>query len=139
MARGWLRFVLFACACALLACGSPSASTPPAGGAPDAAAIDAAGDGPGASGFGMQDLTDCAALGTGSDVCSYTYLFDPSLCSNRACKKLMIYFSGGQESCPGVAATSSYLAYYAKNGYVAVCAMAFQTSSASGQFPRHAE
>jgi hypothetical protein len=99
------------------------------------AAQDAA---PAQGGAGVRTV-DCSALGTGGEACSYTFAFDPTTCANRGCKRLVIYFSGGQESCPDPGRGNSYLAYYRERGYVAVCAMAFQTSTGSGQFPRHKE
>ena len=88
---------------------------------------------------GIRTIDDCSALGVGSEACSYTYVWDPSRCTGRACKRLVIYFSGGQETCPDVTNPNSYLAHYTAQSYVAVCARAFETSTGSAQFPRHLE
>lgn len=57
--------------------------------------------------------------------------------ATNACS--VIYFSGGQETCPDATTSSSYLVHYTAQGYVAVCARAFETSTGSAQFPRHRE
>src|SRR5581483_8991884 len=111
------------------------------GGAPDLAiaggGADLAGVAPVPSGTTM--LAACASLGLGAEQCSYTWQFDPTQCANQGCKRMVIYFSGGQESCPPVTSTVSYLAYYKNRGYVAVCAMDFETATGSGTYPRHKE
>jgi hypothetical protein len=126
----------------LAACGGDDSSSsadaaPPSADAPlgDAPSTDA----PPAAKDGTKTLDACAALGLGSEPCSYTFEYDPAMCAGRACKRLVIYFSGGQETCPDPSSQISNLAYYRARGYVAVCARDFVTGDGSGQFPRHAE
>lgn len=88
---------------------------------------------------GMRVVDACKTLGIGTEVCDYTFLYSPSMCANQGCKRLVIYFSGGQETCPSVSDSASYLVFYENQGYVAVCARAFTSASGSGQFPRHLE
>jgi hypothetical protein len=88
---------------------------------------------------GVRMVSACTSVGVGAEPCSYTWLFDPAACAGRACKRLVIYFSGGQETCPDPASTTSFLAYYKNHGYVAVCAMDFQSATGSAQYPRHVE
>jgi len=154
--RAWVLTLIGACACGGAGAGATGAGgtggatggsgqagtsvggTSGTGGTGGAAG--AAGSSGGAPvGAGMQTLPGCAGIGVGDEVCSYSWVYDTAACANRGCRKLVIYFSGGQESCPALDDPNSYLAYYKARGYVAACAMAFQTSDGSAQFPRNKE
>ena len=110
-------------------CASPAAATHDAAVAPSP-------DAPPAS-SGVRTVAGCGALGIGSEPCSFTFVWDPERCTGRACSRLVIFFSGGQESCPEV--DSQYLAHYRALGYVAVCALPFESADGSAVFPRHLE
>jgi hypothetical protein len=86
-------------------------------------------------GSGTNAVSECATLGSGSQKCDWTFLYDPDACAGEKCSKLVIYFSGGQMSCPDPKDPSSYLAQYASLGYVAVCARLYEDSTGSSQFP----
>jgi hypothetical protein len=88
---------------------------------------------------GTRGVAACKSLGIGIDECSYTFAWAPVLCSGKACKRLVIYFAGGQETCPAPDDANSYLGHYVTRGYVAVCARAFTSASGSAQFPRNRE
>jgi hypothetical protein len=88
---------------------------------------------------GVRTIAACADLGVGTEACEYTFVYDAARCLGARCSRLVIYFSGGQESCPDAASTTSYLGYYRDQGYVAVCARDFESSTASDEFPRHRE
>jgi len=83
-------------------------------------------------------LSQCGNVGAGSQDCSWEMQLDPSLCSNEGCRKLVIFFSGGQMTCP-TPGSASFLDRYQDDGYVAVCARLFENSTGSGEFPYHQE
>ena len=87
------------------------------------------------SSFGQNTVSECTSPqsnnGTGTEPCLWTYQLDPQKCANRGCSKLVIYFAGGQMTCP-VQGSTSYLAMFANDGYVAVCAMLFTTTDSAG-------
>lgn len=81
----------------------------------------------------------CKDLGTGPEICQWRYNYEDT-CRQNKCSKLLIYFAGGEMGCPDpVSKPQSYLARYAKSGYVAVCARIFETQVAAGQFPLNRE
>lgn len=86
---------------------------------------------------GNRIMGECAALGSGTENCFWTYSLDPTLCSGSRCSKLVIYFSGGQMSCPAPDDDGKYLRAMAKQGYVAVCARVYETAAGSGAVPMH--
>lgn len=89
--------------------------------------------------YADHNLDECKTLGTGSDACLWRHYYT-SGCLQNKCAKLVIYFSGGQMSCPNpIQSPQAYLARYAAGGYVAVCARIFEREISSGQFPFHRE
>jgi hypothetical protein len=81
-----------------------------------------------------RSIASCSALATGTETCGFEIQLDPSKCANRGCKKLAVFFAGGQQTC-----TASIAQAYVADGYVAVCALLFQTSTATGLYPYAAE
>jgi hypothetical protein len=83
---------------------------------------------------GAQVVAACSATGPGTETCKYEFKLDPAKCAGAKCKKMAIFFAGGQQTC-----TQSVLDAYSSAGYVAVCALLFETSTATGLYPYHAE
>jgi hypothetical protein len=77
-------------------------------------------------------VPDCARLGSGAEACGYSLQLQPQLCAGGRCRKLVIYFAGGQMTCPSPGQSGSYLAQYASRGYVAACARIYETAEGSG-------
>lgn len=87
----------------------------------------------------VREVPACASAGVGAEACDYSVSVWPGACAGGACDRLVVHFSGGQESCPDPAKDTSFLAHYVTHGYVLVCARDFLTSAGSGDFPRHRE
>jgi len=88
---------------------------------------------------GDRKIAECAANGTGNEACAWRYIYDAK-CADSKCPNLVVYFSGGQMSCPDPEASpNSYLGRYSSKGYVAVCAKIFDSSDSSGDFPMNRE
>jgi hypothetical protein len=88
---------------------------------------------------GEIDLEGCTGIDGIDEPCTLRYLFDPGRCSpSSPCRKLVVFFSGGEMDC-GLAAYTTVLEAYARSGFVAVCAQLFQTSAASGDEPYNDE
>lgn len=84
-------------------------------------------------------IGECKNLGSGPEACFYRYHYNEN-CRENKCSKLLIYFSGGQMSCPDpIEKPQSYLARYANDGYVAVCAKIYETEPESGARPFNKE
>jgi hypothetical protein len=79
-------------------------------------------------------LPQCTALATGTETCGYEITLNPITCANRGCKKLVVFFAGGQQVC-----NQAIQDRYAAAGYVAVCALLFQTSEGTSLYPFAAE
>ena len=89
--------------------------------------------------YADRTIDECKNLGTGSEICQWRYNYN-NACRQKKCSKLLIYFAGGEMSCPDpVDKPQSYLARYAREGYVAVCARIFESQGAAGQFPLNKE
>jgi len=114
------------------------------GGAGDHAAIDAGGaiDAAGGTDAGLPpadefvpvDLAGCDGIGPGSEDCHLRLLWRPAACGGGACERLVVYWSGGEQTC----ATGNYdplLEHYADAGFVAVCGQVFTTSAEAGRYP----
>ena len=122
--------------CGIAAVGCSGAREP----ADAATPLDVAGDAPSPPRTrGEVRVEACSSLGTGPEPCFYTFAYDPAACPDGRCARLLVYFSGGQESCPDLDPPGGYLAHYSAAGYVAVCARDFETGDGSGTFPRHLE
>lgn len=87
----------------------------------------------------QNEIRECAQLGTGSQSCFWTYKFNASACPSGRCSKMVIYFSGGQMSCPNPSANDNYLGYYSQAGYLAVCARLYQDGEGAAQYPYYRE
>lgn len=81
--------------------------------------------------YQLINVDECSELGSGSEKCQWTFAFNSEACSNKKCNKLVIYFSGGQMTCPSAEQNPNYLAHYASRGFLAVCAKLYETSSGS--------
>ena len=79
---------------------------------------------------GTRDVPACSTLGTGTDICRFELRLDPTRCAKRGCRKLAIFFAGGQQTC-----TESILQAYAERGYVATCALLFESSTGTSLYP----
>jgi hypothetical protein len=79
-------------------------------------------------------LAQCTTLGTGAETCGYQITLNPVACANQGCKKLAVFFAGGGQVC-----NQSIQDTYAAAGYVAVCALLFQTSDGTSLYPFAAE
>jgi hypothetical protein len=138
-------FVVLALVLAATGCGAPGPAASDADAHDAASSVDATdasvapGDGGVPRTSGVVVLDACTTLGTGSEACGYSFVWSPAACSSGRCRRLMIYFSGGQESCPAVSPAAGFLAHFADAGYVAVCARDFDTPTGSATYPRHLE
>ena len=134
----WNRAAMTAAiAAALAGCGDDDgAGDAPAddgGGADDAATGSDAGLPP-ADEIVAVDLAGCDGLAPGDEDCHLRLLWRPAACGGGACARLVVYWSGGEQSC----ANGTYdplLERYADAGFVAVCAQPFTTSQESGLYP----
>ncbi len=90
-------------------------------------------------GHGEETIAACSGLDSGSEPCLWAWRADPAACGGKLCDKLVIYFSGGQMSCPEASNDESYLAGFEARGYVAVCARLYETAEASGEYPYNLE
>src|SRR5688500_14559126 len=80
------------------------------------------------------DIAGCDGSGPGSEDWHALLLWRPAACGGGACARLVVYWSGGEQSC----ATGTYdplLGRYADAGFVAVCAQPFTTSQEAGRYP----
>lgn len=84
-------------------------------------------------------MPECGSLGSGDQSCYWTLKVDKDLCRNRRCSKLVIFFSGGQMTCPGPGANGTYMADFAQAGYVAACVRLYQDSNGSSEYPYNQE
>jgi len=64
-----------------------------------------------------------------------TLVTEASACTNAKCSKLVVVFSGGEQSCVTGKGYASVLSGYASRGYAAVCINYFETSKGSGEKP----
>lgn len=79
-------------------------------------------------------LPACDGLAPGSEDCHYRLLWRPAACGGSACSRLMVYWSGGDQSCKdGV--FDPLLEKWADSGVVVACAQPFTTSDEAGRYP----
>ena len=131
--------VMGAIAPALVGCGDDDGTGDPGGGGEDGGGeADASGSPdaglPPADEIVTIDIAGCGGIGPGSEDCHARLLWRPDACGGGACARLMVYWSGGEQSC----ATGTYdplLERYADAGFVAVCAQPFTTSAEAGRYP----
>ena len=82
------------------------------------------------------DVESCASLGIGTENCQFDIMFSPQSCLSEKCSKILLFFSGGQMSCPSPE-DDSYMRDYANDGYIAICAKVFETSEGNTAWPRN--
>lgn len=83
-------------------------------------------------------VSACANLGTGSEHCEWVLEYNKAKCSReKKCPKLVVFFSGGQMSCPELNNKYSYLRDYADRGYIGICVKLFKSGSENSKWPRH--
>lgn len=80
------------------------------------------------------NVQSCANDQLSSESCQWTVQFSRQ-CGRRACPKMVIFFSGGQMSCPSPETQSSYLSQFVSAGYVAVCVKLFETPEGAQSVP----
>ncbi len=86
-----------------------------------------------------KEITACGDGTTGRESCFWSLMKNES---EILSPKLLIYFSGGQMTCPNMTnpgANYNYLVQGVNAGYVAVCARLFNSSFAAGLYPYHLE
>lgn len=90
---------------------------------------------------GEKQVTSCQNYSTnnktGLQPCAWKYRFDPARCTNAACSKMVVFFSGGQMNCGIAGVAGDYediLDFYAQHGYVAVCAQTYYNAADSGRY-----
>jgi hypothetical protein len=85
------------------------------------------------------DLKACNGKGPGTEDCHLRLVVDPRQCSpSQPCSKLVIYWSGGEQSCV-LGLYDALLEKYAADGFVAACAQPFTTSDEAGRYPYYQE
>lgn len=80
------------------------------------------------------DMAGCDGIGPGTEDCHARLLWHPAACGGGPCKRLVVYWSGGEQSC----ADGNYdatIGHYADAGFVAACAQTFTTSDEAGRYP----
>jgi len=88
---------------------------------------------------GSREISECSQLGSGDQSCFWHFQLNPKACSNNSCQKLVIFFAGGQNTCPDPTDDDSDLALYVRKGYIAVCARIYEDSEGSAEFPYYLE
>jgi hypothetical protein len=85
-----------------------------------------------------QLVEECRTAGPGSanQRCRYDYRLDAARCAGKACRKLAIFFAGGEQRCD---LYGGILDPLRDDGYVAVCAQIFEDATLTGDFPYHQE
>ena len=79
-------------------------------------------------------IAACDGLAPGAEDCHYRLLWRPAACGGGACSRLMVYWSGGDQSCKdGV--FDPLLEKWADTGVVVACAQPFTTSDEAGRYP----
>jgi hypothetical protein len=90
-------------------------------------------------------IDDCQGLSGVGQKCYWFHRFNRNECGSRGrpCDKLVVFYAGGEQSCPqAVNDESGYgqLAKdYADDGYVFACAQLFEDSTGAGMVPFHRE
>jgi len=118
---------------------------------PDGRADSSPADGPAAEGQGdilvwpdsgvNRDLTlpACNGKGPGAQDCHARLFIDSARCSPaQPCERLVVYWSGGEQSCVD-GTYDGLMQSYAAEGFVAACAQPFSTSAEAGAYPYYQE
>lgn len=76
----------------------------------------------------------CDGTGPGNEDCHFRALWRPDACAGGPCDVLVVYWSGGEQSCAD-GTYDALLERWATSGVVIACAQPFTTSDEAGRYP----
>jgi hypothetical protein len=91
-----------------------------------------------ASGVKDIQLASCDGLGPGTEDCHVRLFWNLNRCAGTACRRLVVYWSGGEQACKD-GNYDSLMQRYVEAGFVAACAQPFTTSDEAGKYPYYVE
>jgi hypothetical protein len=90
-------------------------------------------------------ISGCDGFAPGSEDCHLRVMWNGmECCRDRPCDRLVVYWSGGNQSCDNVDSNNigvfdSLLGQFVEQGFVAACAQPFTTDEEGGAYPYHME